>query len=605
MKFNRVKFRNFLSYGDEEHSLDFLESGVRLVTGTNEKDGGSNGSGKSTAVVDAICYSLFGKTTKRLKADQIVNRIIGRNCKVETTFSVNKNEYRVVRYRLDAEHGNSLYFYKNEEDASGESKTDTQEKIEDTLNLSFKSFVSGVVLSQENVSNFADSDPLERRKIIENLLMYDFISRYHTATKEILRVINPEIKSLETRISDKKDTIQTVTDNLFQYIEQKENEESQRKERISNLEKEYEELTTLDLDTEIKLRREIRELESKLEIDENNLKKLNNDLLNIRSRLESLEFSIKEKDEEINTAKNDPERCPVCYNIIDEESLNKYLEDKTNERNNLLNSKNDLTQQLDTYNNEVAELRDNIKEIKTQLENKKSKCSSDLADKEIENSKVKLTEISSELKYLKENPVDIENDSLISSSTEDLERHKKELKKHRKKLRKLEEEKDYYEWWKIALGNNPSSMKSFCINHVITSFNKYINYYLSFFGYDVTYSLNEELEETIVKDGYEATFGSFSGGEKRALEISLVFALYELIRLKLPDNINMIVLDELLSINFDDVRVSAAIDILTELEERGLSIFVIDHKSTLKDNLECKVINIVKDKHGNSKIETS
>jgi DNA repair exonuclease SbcCD ATPase subunit len=435
--------------------------------------------------------------------------------------------------------------------------------------------------------------------------MYDFISRYHTATKEILRVINPEIKSLETRISDKKDTIETVTNNLFQYIEQKENEEAQRKEKISKLEKEYEELVNLDLDSEIKLRREIRELENKLRTEKNNLEKLNSDILNINSRLKSVKSSISDKEREINVTKENPERCPVCYNIIDEESLNKYLEDKNNEYNNLVNSKNELEQQFKTYNDEVANLESYIKDAETKLESKRSKCSSNLADEEIENSKVRLTGISSELKYLRENPIDVENDSLISSSTEDLEKHKKELKKHRKKLRKLEEEKDYYEWWKIALGNNPSSMKSFCINHVITSFNKYINYYLSFFGYDVTYSLNEELEETIMKDGYEATFGSFSGGEKRALEISLVFALYELIRLKLPDNINMIVLDELLSINFDDVRVSAAIDILTELEERGLSIFVIDHKSTLKDNLECKVINVVKDKHGNSRIETT
>lgn len=46
MKFNYIKFKNFLSYGDEINTIDLSEPGTTLITGVNEKDGGSNGSGK-------------------------------------------------------------------------------------------------------------------------------------------------------------------------------------------------------------------------------------------------------------------------------------------------------------------------------------------------------------------------------------------------------------------------------------------------------------------------------------------------------------------------------------------------------------------------------
>ena len=71
--------------------------------------------------------------------------------------------------------------------------------------------------------------------------------------------------------------------------------------------------------------------------------------------------------------------------------------------------------------------------------------------------------------------------------------------------------------------------------------NKYINYYLTFFGYDITYELDAELEDIIIKDGEDISFNQLSGGEKRSVEISLVFALYEIVKLKMPDNINIIV----------------------------------------------------------------
>jgi len=46
MRFNYVKFKNFLSYGEEITKVQLYKTGITFVTGENKKDGGSNGSGK-------------------------------------------------------------------------------------------------------------------------------------------------------------------------------------------------------------------------------------------------------------------------------------------------------------------------------------------------------------------------------------------------------------------------------------------------------------------------------------------------------------------------------------------------------------------------------
>jgi DNA repair exonuclease SbcCD ATPase subunit len=593
-----------MSYGDELQVLDLSNRGIKLVVGENEKDGGSNGSGKSTAVVDAICYGLFGKTTKRSKADDVVNYSSGKNCYVEVNFKIGKKEYSVRRYRKDENFNNSLFFELNGEDFSGESKTSTQEKIESVIEISYKSFVSGIVLSQEKVANFADSDPLERRKIIENLLMYDFITKYHRATKEILRVISPEINNINSKIKDKKETVKTLKDNLLNYIDKKEREEENRENKIVELKKEKEKLEKLDLDRELSLRKRIKELTPEVE----NLRKSINEIeVNINEYNKEINRSNKklnDKISEIDKAKENPDICPVCSNLIDEENFKKYINTKEKERDELskiIEADKEKNKELES---ELERLDETFNEKKQELKDTKKGCSSELSDEDIEHSSDRITEINSEVKYLENNNIDLESDEWVISMSGSIDEHKNKLKKLKKKINKLEEEKEYYEWWKTALGNDSSSIKSFAINQILTSFNKYINYYLGFFGYDISYYLNDQLEETIMKDEYETNFNSFSGGEKRVLEISLVFALYEIIRLKLPDSVNILVLDELLSTSLDEVRINGTIEILNELEERSLSIFIIDHKSALKDSLECKTITVYKDKDGLSRLET-
>lgn len=604
MKFNYVRFKNFLSYGEDIQEIDLSQPGITLVVGENKRDGGSNGSGKSTATVESIVYALFGKTTKKLKADDVVNNKTRKDCFVEVNFNIGKDEYHVRRYRNHSELGNSLMLEKNGKDITAEGKIETQAELENIIKISYKSFISSIVLSQEKIANFAEADSLERRKIIENLLMYDFISKYHKAAKEVLRTIGPEIRATTGSIDEKKDTIDTLAENLMGYIDSKETEAEERATKLEQAKEELAELKAVDAQKELELRRQAEQKSAEIDDIESKIDDMDSRISSLKRKLPSAENKLSSRLKEIQETEEHPNTCPVCANVIDKKKLDEYLASKREEVEEIQQSISEWKDELETLEEEEKKLQRRLAKKQKQLKELKDECNSDLPLEELENSTAHIKELEQEIAVLESYSFDPETDSYVLSTTDTINKKKAELKKLRKKMRRLEEERDYYEWWKSALSNSPNSLKSFCINHILTSFNKYIDYYLAFFGYDITYTLNEELEDVIIKDGEEVSFGHLSGGEKRSLEVALVFALYEIVRLKMPDNINIIVLDELLSMNFDDVRVGGAVEILSEIEERGLGIYVIDHKTTLKDSLDCKLITVTKDKQGNSTLET-
>lgn len=607
MRFNYVRFKNFLSYGDEITTIKLYQTGVTFVSGENRVDGGSNGSGKSVSVVDSIVYALFGKTTKKLKADEVINNINKKDCFVEISFNINEDNYIIRRYRKHNEFGNELVIEKNGIVlANSDQKRDAQKLIESIIKISFKSFVLSVVLSQEKVANFTEVDILERKRIIENLLMYDFISKYHKATKQIMRTIRPQIEKFNSQYNDKNEVVKTLTKNLEKYVEKFENQIKEKKKRIEELKVKIEECKNLNLTEELENRNELKSKEQEFISLNEKIDSIYKYLNEINLKKKKIQKEKKEKEEKLNNYLGNPEKCPLCGNSINTGKFEKFIKEKkdditllNNDLNELIEKEKEMNKKFSRKEKKVEVKKEEIKELKLKINNKINESDINNLKERITSSESEITVLSSQLE------ADIEKDEYVISIIKKIDEVKDEIKQIRRKVRKLKEELIYYEWWKDALSNSPNSLKSYCINHILKSLNKYINYYLSFFKYDMCYTLDENLEDHIIKDKEETTFAHLSRGEKRSIEISLMFALYEIIRLKLPDSINIIVLDELLSNFLDDIRIGGALTIIQELEARGFDIFIIEHKELIKESLMCNTINIVKEKNGFSVLEKS
>ena len=89
IRFKTIRWKNFLSTGNQWTELNFEKNDTTLIIGTN-------GAGKST-VLDALTFSLFNKPFRKINKPQLINSTNEKDCRVEIHFEVGTREFKVVR----------------------------------------------------------------------------------------------------------------------------------------------------------------------------------------------------------------------------------------------------------------------------------------------------------------------------------------------------------------------------------------------------------------------------------------------------------------------------------------------------------------------------
>jgi DNA repair exonuclease SbcCD ATPase subunit len=226
-----------------------------------------------------------------------------------------------------------------------------------------------------------------------------------------------------------------------------------------------------------------------------------------------------------------------------------------------------------------------------QLQEKQmTKLSEKVVEKNLINNKIILEqkmihEIDSQVnatnKYVKKLRSDIDS---IQSDTKNIDEEQAKLKEMGQAGKELVENKlklndDMHYYSLASFLMKDTGIKSKIIKYYLPIMNKIINKYLAQMDFFVQFELNDSFEETIKSRHRDIfTYDSFSEGEKRKIDLSLLFAWRAVAQLKNSLNCNLLIFDEVLDGSLDDVATESFLSILKGLD-KGTNIFVISHKS--------------------------
>lgn len=258
MKPKSITLKNYKSYGDDETRIDLDVDSVRLIVG-------KSGSGK-TSIIDAILWCLYGQSL--CKADEVVNRQTGKNCKVEYEFSIGESEYSVIRYRKHEENNNKVLIFKNGKNISPLKVAEAQQLIQDIIEISPNSLVSSVIFSSEIYSSFMREKNSVRLNVLEGILSLRQVNKWNEVTKKLVKPITEKILELDSKrltaegvANNIKETVESYKEKSMATLKSLKAEKKAVEQEIEALSSELDKIQKIDIKEELKKAKEYENLE--------------------------------------------------------------------------------------------------------------------------------------------------------------------------------------------------------------------------------------------------------------------------------------------------------------------------------------------------------
>ena len=551
--FKKIRWKNFLSTGNQFTQVDFLEYQTNLIVGTN-------GAGKST-ILDALTFALFNKPFRKINKSQLVNTTNEKVTLVEVDFEVNNREY-VVRRGIKP---NVFDIQVNGELLHREADDRTNQKIleENILKVNYKSFTQIVILGSSAFVPFMQLTAPNRREVIEDLLDIRIFSSMNNFLKDKVRIEKEQIKSLDLKKDNIKDKILMQENFMKELEEQGKTSVKANQDKITTLIEDSEYCSSSNEELEVKVSDLTKEQE-KLSGSSQKLLKLNNLKGKITQKVSTITKEHKFFSENVT--------CPTCTQTI-EESFR-------------LNRINDVQSKAKDLNKGLKELEETI-ESERERERLFTKLSKEITklNNGISQNNTRISGFQRQIRDLESEIQRItEQSKNRNTEHEKLNEFRENLQKTFENLADKKTEINYYDFAYSLLRDD--GVKTKIIKKYLPFINQQINRYLQMMDFYINFTLDEEFKETVQSPIHEDfSYASFSEGEKMRIDLALLFTWREVARVKNSVNTNLLIMDEVFDSSLDGFGTEEFLKIIRYII-KDANIFVISHKTDLLDKFE-------------------
>jgi len=548
--FQKIRWKNFLSTGDQFSEIDFQMNATNLIVGTN-------GTGKST-VLDALTFSLFNKPFRKINKSQLINATNERDCCVEVEFDISGRQYlvrRSIKPNLFEIEVDGQKMHKQADDRA-------MQKIleENILKVNYKSFTQIVILGSSAFVPFMQLSGSNRREVIEDLLDIRIFSAMNVIIRDKIRKQKENIQVLDW----KKDNIKDKLEMQKKFIEELENRGKQniqgKKDKIITLLNEQDEYSSDNQGLENQVV-ELTEEQEKVTGANKKLKTLNK----YKGQLSQKVATIT-KEHKFFT---DNVTCPTCTQHIEEsfrlnrindaQTKAKELQTGYQELEKAIKNEEEREHLFTKISKEITKLNNGISQNNTRI----SGCQRQVRDLESEIQKL--------------------TTQLANRNTEDekLKEFNQNLQNIFKEIADKKEEIMYHDFAYSLLKDD--GVKTKIIKKYLPLINQQVNRYLQMMDFYINFKLDEEFSETIESPIHENfSYSSFSEGEKMRIDLALLFTWREVARVKNSVNTNLLIMDEVFDSSLDGMGTEEFLKII-RFVIKDANVFVISHKVDLHD----------------------
>ena len=558
INFELIRWRNFLSTGNQFTEIDLTKSRTNLIVG-------ANGAGKST-ILDALTFSLYNKPFRKITKSQLVNTTNERDCTVEIEFSINSREYKVIRGMRP-----TVFEIWVDDKLQNQfaSAIDQQKYLEENvLKLNYKSFTQTIILGSATFVPFMQLSATNRRDIVEDILDIKIFSAMSSILKDRKRGIDESIRELTLRkemVEDKISMQKSFIKDLDKKGKEKIEEKQQKVEELWNI---TEKLVDDNQKQNLIISQELNPELEKLSNASSSLKKMNTIKAKLEQRIQNITSDHKFFVDNVS--------CPTCTQSIEESfRVNKLgeIEAKAKELNNAYTELKSTIVVEQDRDKEFIHISEQI----TKLTHGISK------------NNTRVSEYQRQSRELEQEIQDITT-QIANRNTERnaLKKLQKELITTEKSKSQQTENISYLEFAHSLMRDG--GVKSKLIKRYLPLMNKQINHYLQKMDFYINFTLDEEFKENIKSPIHEKfSYESFSEGEKMRIDLALLFTWRDIARMRNSSSTNLLILDEVFDSSLDATGTDFFTVIIRYLLE-DVNVFVISHK---QEELTDKFDNLI------------
>ena len=569
----KLRWDNCFSYGQDNY-LNLNDSNLTQLVGTN-------GQGKSSIplIIEEV---LFNKNSKGIKKQEIQNRFVNQGYWINITFSVDEDEYEIDVTRKASI---KCKLYKNGDDISSHTATNTYKTVQELLGLDFKTFTQLVYQNTNTSLQFLTATDTNRKKFLIDLLKLEEYVEFFDIFKEAAREISFEVNSLNSK-----------TDTIVKWLNENKLESTDilpilDLPKYSQKDEDYLQILRSDFE-------KISEKNKKI-IDNNFIKEQLDELEKSEHRLFKGEHihldamlqkhgtyssQLSEAQAHLDKISELEGLCPTCEQEIDwnkmEEINTNYFNAKTNAHNNIVI----LNEQMEKApeNNKLVLIRDHQqREYESCIRDWDTTLNSQILDGERLSSQI--DDLSSRISNVRKEIEDVSASNLVAERhntrlsiiQEQTEGFEEELEEIVAALGKVEEKATHLEILKKAFSTN--GLLAYKIENLVKDLEEITNDYLAELSagrFSLEFVVtNDKLNVEITDNAKVVDILALSSGELARVNTATLLAIRKLMSSISSSRINTLFLDEIISV-LDEEGKEKLVEILLGEE---LNTYLVSH----------------------------